>query len=254
MEMNLVFSIMCSIIGYSILITQLFDQFEKFGLNRNTFHKFKIALSIFLLFNLFFADNFPILIWTQILIVIFLIFSIPTLISAYISIKIDEHIPKYLNQIIFEVSSGKSLKVATGMDFTGIEVWLSKQLKLINKVLEFQMNESQIFHPGLRNLANELKIIDKSQNRTLEQLMTYRDFLHTRINLRHRSRSASLNMTIQGVILVGIYIILLISSILHYPWNEVSTFVCYSIIWFIFGTVTYLIIKEFGDDAALFKS
>lgn len=244
MMIEIVVSFSIAMLGFSILKHEMHEFFFDFGLNISIFNFISYFLTIILLIATFFSLESPIYLWSAFFFLILSIFAMPFFARTIFENEIQKESLIFQDKIILIVSSGMSLKAAMDKSLEDMNGWRKRQFHDLVRVLNLSQNISKIISPTLKNLAEELEFIHRSQVKTLEQLQRLRRHIKLRLDLRHKSRQVALNMNIQAGFLFFVFVGVSLFSYSNYETTVFLKYLFPAIIWFSLGCLVLFYLQR----------
>lgn len=235
MILTMAVSFSISLLGFLILKHEIHEFFFNFGLSTSIFNFIMYFLIVIVLFTTHFAFESPTIVWCLHFFLIVGARILPHLARSVFENEIQKESFNFLDKIILSVSAGTALRSAMDKSLEDMNGWRRRQFHDLIRAVNLGQNVSKIVSPTLKNLAEELSYLQFSQVKTLEQLQKLRRNIKLRLDLRHRSRQVALNMNIQAVFLIFVFIAVSFFSYSNYETNLFLKYLLPSTIWFVFG-------------------
>ena len=114
-----------------------------------------------------------------------------------------------LDSVILGLQSGKSFRISLHTAIENQSGWRRNQLREIYNSLVTAENVIAVKSSLLKDLQTELGEIDRSQNRTVDQVKALRRHLKLQENFRRRSGQVTQQIKMQAIIVTALFVALL---------------------------------------------
>lgn len=244
LEGQIVFHILISLFGIAIIYRNL-SLLEKFEvINKQKMFLCFIFLQLPLFLFVIFKEQIAFtLLYIGIFLLtlifyrkIFLIFAQSTYVNCHLRV---------LDHLILILKSGKSAQVGIKIVFNGFSEWEKIVFGALESIFELQKQEVRPTFDVNSFYFEEMKLILRSNHRIVEQLLSFREGLRIRYNLRRRSRQVTQQIRAQALVSVLIYCVFLYVSFSQFHLQKQPMFFFISSALFVFGL--FLIFKLGGQ-------
>lgn len=229
-------SILISLFGFMIKFRLLPDCCSRINFEEKDTHFFRSCL--------FFFDALPLLlnlpevfIWFWQLTGLLILFSAPKILEAKMDASFRSIAVVFLDQISLSLQAGVTLKSAIKEAVDDEKTW--KRNEMMKAFTFFFMGSKEITIKGefLKKMFQELRWIDQSRARTLEQVKALRWHYKIQDDFRRRSGQLSQQSRIQASVVSILYLFLLVFTLYHFGWQKNQVIVTVSLFFFVAGTV-----------------
>ena len=238
-------SLLCSVFGFIISYRIFLDSFLDFHFSEELKKKiFKILFSIFILLYLFESTS-SILLWISALGVILMIKVSPMIMRFYLSKSLSESFLSIVDEIILNIRSGKSFR-ASLLNVTQSRSGLLRNLlfEIYHAVTSNHNPFSKTSKHHLKQFISDLKEIDASQTKALNQLSALRRNLKINYDLKRKLSLASQQADAQTAILTVLQVLLLIFVSAKFGFIENLQLILVSSFLFTIGIIGAFFIKR----------
>lgn len=152
--------------------------------------------------------------------------------------QVYERVLPFVNNLILQMQSGTSFRESflLANEFND-PFFMAKMREVFDVVVFSQHLDNQIQHSRLLEVVEEFRFIDNSPHNALQYLKNLRQQLTIEADFRRRSGQVLLQSRLQGLVMTGLYIALLIFMIHRYGWESMVKWVIPSLVLFVLGGV-----------------
>lgn len=229
--------LLISIFGYFIQKHECEEIFSDFGLRKSLTVKIQVSLILINLISILLLNNFTICLWIFNLFLILILKIMPTIIKSLFENSFRGDLIHFLDFLVLNLQSGMSLKSSLVLASNGFSGWRKTQFQILINHLHFQSKSPKFYSQILKNFYFELQLIEKSQNKMIDQIKSYRRQLKLEQDLRHKSRQLTLNLKIQSMIMSIMYLGVLIFIFSTFDTSKTKNWILISLILFLIGII-----------------
>ena len=191
--------------------------------NLSLLEKFEV-ISMKKMFTFFIILQFPVFLFVffkeqLILVLLYIgIFSITLIFYRIILMKLARityekcHL-RVLDHLILLLKSGKSAQSSLNQVLVSFSRWEKLVFRQMESIFELKSVEKADYFELSTLFFNEIKIILRSSHRVSDQLLSFREGLKIRRNLRHKSRQVAQQIRAQALVAILIFALLVCISL-----------------------------------------
>jgi hypothetical protein len=188
------------------------------------------------------AEAKPLAVWLSQVCVMIGIFLSPRLIERHLERKLKRSVVTILDQLLLTVQTGASLRSAIKSHVERERGWRHYELMKAYSQLILVDEAASLSSEVLRDLFEELKWIDQSRTRVLEQLKSLRWHYKVQEDFRRKSVQVAQQTRIQAFVVSCLYVALLAFNIFHFGFLENIKLILASLFLFSIGVVSVFIL------------
>lgn len=201
--------------GYIVSIRLFSALFFRFHLKKKLMDWVFCVLLVFDLMLIFFSAP-PIFVWGWHFILFLLLFLSPKAIELFLEGKLRNSAVIFLDQIILTVQAGASLRTAIKYATDQETGWRHHELLKAYSSLILADEPVPLRSDFLQELFSELRWIDQTRARVLEQIKSLRWHYKVQEDFRRKSGQVSQQSRIQAIVVSILYVALLIFNVYHF--------------------------------------
>ncbi len=229
-------SLLISFFGYIVSIRLFSALFFRFNLKKNFLHGIFYLLLIFDLFVIILSFSPPFICLWHVFLFLTILLS-PRWVEVHLERSLRDYCVFFLDQVILSVQVGSSLRNSIKTVAEQEKGWKHYELMKAHAALFLSEESAQLRSPVLKELFEELKWIDSSRVRTLEQLKSLRWHHHVQLEFRRKSGQVAQQTRIQAVVVSILYVALLAFNIAHFGFFENLQLLTMSAVFFVIGLI-----------------
>ncbi len=235
----MIFEFLFLFFGILTIFRNIYLIFGLFGLINLSFYirkSFYVAgascILIFFIFQLKFPANywvFGILCLSS--------FALKPLVQIYLEQKMRYHFSHILNILVLKMRSGHSFLNAFQSICQESEPILQKKMRNIVSLLEYWNEKQANSLKGFdREIVLRLQAIMQSPSHRLNQIIHLRNEMKMRNDFRNKSMQAAFQTRLQGLILIGVYVITALLMSKTYGFPVIKSWLFFSLPFMVLGT------------------
>jgi hypothetical protein len=149
---------------------------------------------------------------------------------------------RILDHFILLLKSGKSAQQSLKIITSDLTVWQKIVFAELESIFSIQAYEKSSLLRSEHSFFSELKIILNANHKIIEQLISFRDAIKIKYNLRHKSRQVTQQIRAQAVVAVFIYVLIAVMSFKYLQLQYLNTLFIASFLLFITGFLSIFLI------------
>ncbi|MFP5518448.1 MAG: hypothetical protein ACLGGX_00970 [Bdellovibrionia bacterium] len=229
-------SFLVFVVGTTIIIRTFFHFTRRFSLsNVKTNHLYIVLIACLATHTLIFKDH-PLALWLSFGMFFILLKVFDKNFSKIMDVLFSQKQIILIDQIIFAIRGGKSLRSAVAEVAQQNRGWLKLQLREILSVLEhgIELNNTSKGRV-VADFTKTLAHIDSKKTHQLDSLNLYRNKLKTRENFRRRSGKIKGQIYAQTVIMSCLLVVMSGFGVYQFGWNAMKSILPLAVTFFVAG-------------------
>src|SRR5438445_1507331 len=216
--MFILFSI--SMLGQMLVHRTLLMIVQEFAISQHTLRSL-VVLNVMLTSVLALSLNSsPATLWLFIGIILISLKFFAPILRFFLMRRLSSALIPLLDSVILGLQSGKSFRISLHTAIENQSGWRRNQLREIYNSLVTAENVIAVKSSLLKDLQTELGEIDRSQNRTVDQVKALRRHLKLQENFRRRSGQVTQQIKMQAIIVTALFVALLSFVIVQFGFSE----------------------------------
>lgn len=238
--MLIVFSI--SLLGHA-LVHRLFSSVARdFAFSQQSARTFSIANLVVISF-LTASVASPALLWLFIGILLITLKFFPVILRFFLLRRMQNALIPFLDSVILGLQTGKSFRSSCRLAVDAQTGWVKIQLHEVIESLAGSEHSVAAKSLLVKSFIDDLKFVDQSQSRCVEQLRALRAHHKMMESFRRRSGQVTQQIKMQAIIVTALYLALFVFVIRHFGFAAHKNLILGSAAAFVIGL---LVIFHFG--------
>lgn len=205
--MLIVFSI--SLLGHA-LVHRLFSSVARdFAFSQQSVRTFSVANLAVIAFLTASAAS-PALLWLFIGILLITLKFFPAILRFFLLQRLQKALLPFLDSVILGVQTGKSFRSSCRLAVDLQSGWVKIQLHEVIESITGSDHGVAVKSALLKGFVDDLRFVDQSQSRCVEQLRALRSHYRMMESFRRRSGQATQQIKMQAIIVTALYLALFV--------------------------------------------
>ncbi|HEX7674552.1 MAG TPA: hypothetical protein VF412_10280 [Bdellovibrio sp.] len=230
--MLMLFSI--SMLGQMLVHRILSVIAQEFAISQHTLRSLMI-FNVLLTSVLVSFHSSPVALWLFIGILLISLKFFSPILRFFLMRRLSSALIPMLDSVILGLQSGKSFRISLQAAIENQNGWRRNQMREIYNSLITSEVSTSVKSALLKDLLAELAEIDRSQNRTIDQVRALRRHLKLQENFRRRSGQVTQQIKMQAIIVTALYFALLSFVIAQFGFFEHRKLILASVLIFFTG-------------------
>jgi hypothetical protein len=222
--------------GYVIKIRLFSVGFVRFDLEKKIQSTVYFTILSFDLFVTIIVTS-PMAIWCWQILGIIILFFLPRWLETLLESELQKIVGIFLDHTILSIQAGLSLRSAVKESAQRFHGWKRYELLKASSSLIIASNKSQLQSAVLQQLFDEIRWIDESRNKTLEQFKSLRWHYKVYEDFRRKSGQISQQSRIQAVVMTLLYVALFIFNAIEFGFSGHQGLILFSVALFSTGLI-----------------
>lgn len=222
------------IVGFLLQYRLSQNIFRQFSISQKQKIDFQIIMLLFFMLMTFIFLAQPATVWLFIGIILITLIVFPFFFRIYCKKLLKKQLIHVFDELILLLQSGKSFRSSFLECLQNQNGWIKIQLNEIYAFITTQQDIQSISDPFIRDISIQLIHIDRTKNRTVEQIRALRNQLKLIEDFKRKSAQVSLQIKAQAVVTTVMYILLMIYMGSQFGFKE-------NIFVFTISTITFCI-------------
>ena len=184
--------------------------FRQFSISQKQIIDIQIVILLFFIILMSVFFNQPFIVWLFIGIFLITLILFPYFFRLYCKKHLKKHLIHVFDELVLLLQSGKSFRSAFLESLQNQSGWVKIQLNEIYSFLTTQQEIQSISDPFIRELTVQLIYIDRTKNKTVEQVRSLRNQLKLIEDFKRKSSQVSLQIKSQATVTSIMFVLLLI--------------------------------------------
>lgn len=184
--------------------------FRQFSISQKQIIDIQIIILMFFIILMFVFFNQPIIVWLFIGIILITLIVFPYFFRFYCKKHLKKHLIHVFDELVLLLQSGKSFRSAFLECLQNQSGWIKIQLNEIYSLMINQQEIQSISDPFIRELTIQLIYIDRTKNKTIEQVRALRNQLKLIEDFKRKSALVSLQIKSQAAVTSVMFVLLLV--------------------------------------------
>lgn len=216
----LLFSFLVSMFGYWIAIRTFSQVATEFSISIRHQQLASAVIMVVIVVLMGSTKSSSLTLWLFIGILLKSLKFFPIILRIFLNRKIRKTLIPYLDLVILNIQSGKSMHVSMREATEIQEGWMKNQLKEVHLYVFSEGASPPAKSALLKRFSTELHRIAHSQSKYFEQLKALRRELKMQEDFRRRSGQVTQQLKAQAIIVTALYLALLAFVILQFGFKE----------------------------------
>lgn len=225
-----------SMVGYAFVHRILINLVDEFALTQRIFTiSAASCIGLFLFLTFACASSFTLWIFIGILLITLKFF--PKILRLFLLQRLFLSLIPLLDHVVLGLQSGKSFRSALHAAIEMQHGWIKNQLRDLYSSMVLGEVHTAVKSALLKDFLAEMYDIDRSQNRTVDQVKALRRQLKLQYDFRRRSGQVTQQIKMQAIIVTALFLGLLGFVIFQFGWKENIKLIMCSSFFFFLGLV-----------------
>lgn len=228
--MLIAFSI--SLIGHTLVHRTFSVIAREFAFSHRWIRRFNLANLVVISFLTACAASTPTLLWLFIGILLITLKFFPEILRFFLRKRLRSALIPLLDSVILGLQSGKSFRASLHSAVEMQGDWERLQLQEVVESLQFSEQPVAAKSALIKDFQAELREIDRSQSRCVEQVRALRRDYRMQEDFRRRSGQVSQQIKMQAIIVTALYFALLVFVIMQFGFERHQNMILISSVMF----------------------
>lgn len=231
--MFILFSV--SMLGQALAHRTLSRIAHEFAISQHTLRSLMILNVLLMSILAVSLHSSPVALWLFIGIILITLKFFPLILRFFLMQRLSGALIPMLDGVILGLQSGKSFRMSLQSAIENQSGWRRNQLREIYSAIITSETSIAVKSALLKDFMAELVEIDRSQNRTVDQVRALRRHLKMRENFRRRSGQVTQQIKMQAIIVTALFAALLMFVIVQFGFLANRFLILASILIFLTG-------------------